>query len=223
MDKKKIIFIIIAFIGVIMLFRFSGVLKMYKIPSSSSEPNLNVGSRIIGSSLKKPKRLDFAYFKFSDSLDGWTIVKRLIAVPGDVLEFKKGNYFVNGDSIDNSINLRFAYKISSIVFETHIRGDISDIETYRLYNNDSVIAFLDNSFVEKLPVKLDKIDSDANSKLAKEISKENPDWTLSNFGPIVLPEKKYFFSGDNRDNSIDSRHRGFVEEENILGTVLINF
>ena len=50
-----------------------------------------------------------------------------------------------------------------------------------------------------------------------------PDWTIDNFGPIVLPEGKYFFMGDNRDNSYDSRYRGFVDQEDIEGTLLFQF
>lgn len=220
--KKKALFAIVILIGLYTLFKMSGVLRIYQIPSSSSEPNLKVGSRIIGSSLKKPKRLDFAYFKFSDSLDGWTIVKRLIAIPGDTLECKKGNYFVNGKNVDENLNLRFAYKMLPAIFETHVKEKISDTEFYRYYNSDSVIAFLDDSFVEKLPIQLDRVYSSGNSKLSIEIFDNKSDWTISNFGPIILPKEKYFFSGDNRDNSIDSRYRGFVNDEHILGAVLIN-
>lgn len=38
-----------------------------------------------------------------------------------------------------------------------------------------------------------------------------------NWGPIVVPEDRYFVLGDNRDNSEDSRYWGFVERESIRG------
>lgn len=42
---------------------------------------------------------------------------------------------------------------------------------------------------------------------------------LPDFGPIVVPEGKYFAMGDNRDNSHDSRAFGFVDREAFIGRV----
>jgi signal peptidase I len=38
-----------------------------------------------------------------------------------------------------------------------------------------------------------------------------------NWGPIVVPEERFFVLGDNRDNSEDSRYWGFVRRESIRG------
>jgi signal peptidase I len=222
-SKKVIILVVLAITFAYLLFRWSGVLMAFSVPSTSNEPNLRLGSRFIGSSLKKPKPLDFAYFKFSDSLDGWTIVKRLIAIPGDTLECKNGNYFVNNHNIDDGLNLRFAYKMLPDVFNIYIKESINDDDFYKYYKADSVIAFLDDSFVKTLPIQLDRNYEKRRDMLSNEIFSENLDWTASNFGPIVLPEGKYFFSGDNRDNSLDSRWRGFVDKKNIRGTLLFQF
>jgi signal peptidase I len=41
-----------------------------------------------------------------------------------------------------------------------------------------------------------------------------------NFGPLAVPENKYFMMGDRRDQSYDSRYWGFVDAEDIRGKAL---
>lgn len=41
--------------------------------------------------------------------------------------------------------------------------------------------------------------------------------TRDNWGPLVVPRDQYFFLGDNRDNSEDSRYWGFVPRDAIRG------
>lgn len=44
--------------------------------------------------------------------------------------------------------------------------------------------------------------------------------TRNDWGPIVVPEERYFMMGDNRDDSFDSRSWGFVERGKMRGTPL---
>jgi len=54
-----------------------------------------------------------------------------------------------------------------------------------------------------------------NAVLPREIGSRD------NFGPITIPENKFFVMGDNRDESHDSRFWGFVDVKDIKGKALI--
>lgn len=41
--------------------------------------------------------------------------------------------------------------------------------------------------------------------------------TRDNWGPLVVPEERYFMLGDNREHSLDSRFWGFVERRKMKG------
>ena len=47
----------------------------------------------------------------------------------------------------------------------------------------------------------------------------NNNWTKDNFGPLVIPKGNYFFLGDNRPVTADSRTFGVIPKDKIVGRV----
>jgi signal peptidase I len=74
---------------------------IYSIPSSSMEPTLQVGDTIIVTpyvSGRAPERGDVVVFR-SASFRGQLMVKRVVAVAGDLIESRDGNVVVRGHAL----------------------------------------------------------------------------------------------------------------------------
>ncbi len=72
----------------------------------------------------------------------------------------------------------------------------------------------------------------ANSAAVVDSAKKVDEWNVDNITlngknikelpPYILQHDYYFFMGDNRDSSYDSRFWGFVPDYHILGTPLLS-
>lgn len=95
-----IIIIIIAIIIALLLVNF--VIINSRIPSGSMEPQIQVGDKLIGFRLSyafsEPERGDVIIFKFPDD-ESQTFIKRIIGLPGEIVEIKNGHVYVSGDEL----------------------------------------------------------------------------------------------------------------------------
>ena len=187
------------------------IIQPFYIPSSSMEPNLLVGDRLFVSKysygyskhsfpfsppiikgrifFSNPQRGDVVVFK-TPADNRTDYIKRLIGLPGDLIQFIDGNIYLNNNEILKSI--------------------ISKEEKIFCGNRDFVVQ----SFKEKLP----------NGKSYK--ASYGKYHTYKNSDKFIVPKDHYFFLGDNRDCSKDSRFLsevGYVHKDNLVGKAQILF
>ena len=183
----------------------------FYIPSSSMEPNLLIGDRLFVSKYtygfsrhslpfspgrhnkrifsKIPKRGDVIVFK-TPADNRTDYIKRLIGLPGDIIQIKNKDLFINGlkinkRKVEQSIIINCGYEnITSNFYEETLPNGTKYIAAYR---------------------------------------KEG---TMINTDRFIVPENHYFFMGDNRDCSKDSRFLssvGYVNFNNLVGKAQIVF
>ena len=196
---------------VIAIFIRSIFFQPFYIPSSSMEPNLLVGDRLFVSKytygyskhsfpfspnlfngrilFKQPKRGDVVVFK-TPADNRTDYIKRLIGLPGDIIQFINGDIYLNNNQI----------------LKTKI--------TNKIKINCGKIVLNTNFYNEKLP----------NGTVHIAVYDKNN--SFQNSDKFIVPKDHYFFLGDNRDCSKDSRFLGsvgYVHKNNLVGKARIIF
>jgi len=128
-------------------------------------------------------------------------VKRLIGMPGDIIQVKQGRLYLNGQMMER--DAIGSYNLTG--------DDLEEDHDYfrRVFNLPGI------QYTETLP--------DGFKHSILEITDEG---RLDNTQTYTVPAGHYFMMGDNRDNSQDSRvlnKVGFVPAENLLGRADIVF
>ncbi|MFM9945592.1 MAG: signal peptidase I [Bacteroidia bacterium] len=209
--------------------RFTNTIQFYKIPTPSNEPTLMQDSYILASNLKKPRRFDFICFRFINEFSKTIYVKRLCGMSGDTLEIKNGDLFVNYKSVDPLLTLNHRYSIS--------KNNLNYLLYSKVFDKKNIVEGT-NLFIgpsdTTCKVLLNKeVASDKNINPTRDILPKGAEpgtlwqefdatWNRDNFGPIIIPNDKYFVLGDSRENSEDSRYIGFINKSDWVGTVLTN-
>lgn len=199
--------------------------KPFYIPSESMMANLLVGDRLIvtkypyGFSYLSPSvpilphmkgRLFGSYPDRGDIVvikspsDGADWIKRTIGLPGDTVELRDGELFLNGKALP-----RVKQPDTEVVVSPN--SDCPYMPQFRGLRSDGTPVCRFPTYRETLP----------NGRQYDTL-----DMTLTdrdNFGPVTVPDGYVFLMGDNRDNSMDSRvppeigGLGLVPYENIVG------
>ena len=211
--KKKIIENVktIIYALIIALIIRSFLFQPFYIPSSSMEPNLLIGDRLFVS------KYSYGYTRhslpFSPNLTNKRYLSKL-PERGDVVVFKT--------PVDNRTD--YIKRLIGLPGDTIqiIDGDLY-LNNYKIQRNKVEITININcgskilninAFEEKLP----------NGKTY--IAVYNKEGTMINTDKFIVPKEHYFFMGDNRDCSKDSRFLssvGYVSFNNLVGKARLIF
>ena len=190
---------------IIAIFIRSLIIQPFYIPSSSMEPGLLVGDRLFVT------KYSYGYSKHSFPFSPPIFQNRIFSIKpnrGDVIVFKTPADN-RTDYIKRLIGLpgdRIQFVDSNLYLNNNeiLKSKISE-ENIIYCGNRSIEVF---TFEEKLP----------NGKKYKTVYLKN--FTFNNSDVFTVPDNHYFFLGDNRDCSKDSRYLasvGYVHENNLVG------
>jgi signal peptidase I len=193
----------------------SFIVEPFKIPSGSMKPNLLVGDFLFVS------KWDYGYSRYSfpfglPLFDGKLLEKS--PKRGDIIVFK----LPTKESI-NYVKRLVAMpgetiKISEGMIYVKKKGD----DVFKMYSQKLMEPFFDDQYNANI-MRLQEDNTNRNY----EILNLSNNSMLDNTNEFLVPYGHYFFMGDNRDNSSDSRDTrntvGFVPKENIIGKVRFIF
>lgn len=159
-----------------------------------------ITGRLLGS---EPERGDIIVF--NHPTQGRAFVKRLIGLPSDKIQMKNGVLFINGEESTQEPDGTF----TEVYEQQGAAGNMPRCANPAPGTGGTCVK---EKIIETFP--------DGHRHTILNIADQSSD----NTGVFSVPEGQYFFMGDNRDNSADSRFSrasgvGFVPEEFILGRV----
>jgi len=170
------------------------------VPTGSMKPTILEGDRVFVNKMAYDLRFPFTLYRiaewgnpqrgdiivFFSPADGKRLVKRVVGVPGDVIEMRAGHLFLNGKAAQYT-------PIDEAVAQTF---EVHESERYIF-----VREAMDDTVEHPILIAPEQI-------------------AVRTFGPVTIPDGKYFAMGDNRDESFDSRYFGFVERRSIVGKAI---
>ena len=189
----------------------SFLFQPFYIPSSSMEPNLLIGDRLFVS------KYSYGYSRHSLPFSPKIYNKRIFAkIPkrGDVVVFKT--------PVDNRTDY-----IKRLI---GLPGDTIQIIDKNLYLNDVQMKRKETENLANINCGAEVINTNFSEETLpskkKYIAAYRNDGTMSNTDKFIVPENHYFFMGDNRDCSKDSRFLtsvGYVNFNNLVGKAQLIF
>jgi signal peptidase I len=213
-------------IGLLIVARLTGAIALFKQPTGANDPAIKVGDQFLSTNLKTPKLFDFITFHHTNEREGKHMrVYRVCGMPGDKLQIKDGDLYINGQFADGPLNLKQLYRIADTSMITVAeRFQLEDSDNAPIQTDSGkAIVFLSKEQAKelqtlKIPCKrYPNFDNEVYEQIEEQFHQR---WTTDNFGPVQVPAGHYFVLGDNRNMAEDSRFTGFIKKEDVYGVVL---
>ena len=193
-------------------------MRLLRVNNFSSEPSLRPGRFFLTTRIKKPGRFDLISYLGILSQSGKTILThRLCGIPGDTVELKAGELYVNGQEADGSLALKHIYKVPAkdaggLVYD---RKQFYVIPPY----TDTLYISLEDKYVTENALPFERYMLPRGLRDEDIYLQYKQNWNRDHFGPLKIPPGKFFVLGDNRGNSRDSRYLGLIDQSRYVGRV----
>jgi signal peptidase I len=188
-EWTKIFAVSVMLFGIIRTF----FVEAFKIPSGSMENTLQVGDFLLVNKLVYGAEVPFTHRRLPRLRDPQR---------GDVIVFEYPE-----DPTKNFVKRLVG-----------LPGDTVEMRTGVLIRNGKLVA---ERYVEHTDPDIDPAPEDFRWQrdfvVRRPGNTEGYHPSRNNWGPLVVPNAKYFVLGDNRDNSLDSRYWGFVPDSLVKG------
>lgn len=223
MKRIGIIFLIIAAVIVALwvMGRLTNALQFFTFPTTSNYPTIKAGDKFFASNLIKPKRFNFiCYYAETPDFGKQIWTHRLCGLEGDTVEIKNGDLYVNNQSVDKKFSLAHDYIFTSDEIAKLKVVEKIDEASIQKISNDSFVTYASDKIIINNSIKATRfiLPKDYNDEYITNIFGSH--WNQDNFGPVIVPQDKYFVLGDNRLDSRDSRYLGFIDKSKYIATVL---
>ncbi len=209
---------------VMAIFGMTFILQAVTVPTGSMQNTILVGDYLLvnkfifapgGNPLpflpqREIKRGDIIVFKYpgnkvnpkNDSSRGIipyqiNYVKRVIGLPGETVEFRNNQVFINGQLLPEHRIIGDADNSESALEEREFEPRQPN-ENYNVYYSENTMS---------------------NIQSGRNVSRSGYEFGVQG-KPMIVPEDQFFVMGDSRDNSEDSRFWGFVPRDLVIGRAM---